>query len=159
MTVDRTTTTSMLAFIVILGSGCEADLEQLRTKEGYPCEVVFEGTKYFLGDPTCFRALPEKTMRGFWVSGHEYSAFFRERPPYPPDFKADVTWLQLSNAARAVVDPRTHDGELHLFEVEFRGRDANRLGIYGSGPSSRGAFAERFTIFKEVSTSEWHGAR
>jgi hypothetical protein len=137
----------VLALSVAVVSCSKGDRTATLTSE---CMSEIGGVSYFLGDEHCYRLFPIREMSGFWVSGHEYSSFYRNRSSVPEGFDPAAVWLSLSHDAYTAAEPFL-DGTWRIFQVSFRGTEPGIDGIYGhQGMSKRGVFVDRFLTLKEV---------
>ena len=86
-----------------------------------------------------------ESLTGYWVTGHEYSVFYKDAKALPPESDTDenVVWLETTRTGPM-------DGRRHVFEVSFIGVYSDRLGFYGNGAFRRGAYAKSFTSVKEI---------
>ncbi len=114
-------------------------------KADKPCERPIDNVTYFLGTASCLETLPLENLTGYWVTGHEYSVFYRDPKSIPreTDAVANEVWLETGRLGPL-------DGRRRVFEVSFIGVYSDRIGFYGNGAYKRGAYAKRFTRVKEI---------
>jgi uncharacterized protein YbdZ (MbtH family) len=116
-----------------------------------PCFTTVGTEALFTGSMECMRKLPQREIHGFLVTGHEYSAFYRERTDIPAGWDAEATRMSFSPEAWAQVEEKWRpSGEPAIFEITFIGSIAEMKGYYGNGLSTRGAWAERVVDIEEV---------
>lgn len=136
-----------------LVAACESREPALLASE---CSETIGGVQYFVGSPRCFESLPQATMSGFWVVGHEYSVFYSALPSEIWELDPSATWLSFSEEAARVAERYLGDGEFHVVEVEFVGAASNREGHYGPGEFRSGVHVSKFTHIAEVPGAKPH---
>ena len=120
------------------------------------CTETIGGAQYFVGSPQCFGSLPQRTISGFWVVGHEYSVFYSALPSEIWELDPSATWLSYSEEAAQVAKRYLVDGEFHVLEVEFVGAASDREGHYGPGEFKSGVHISRLTRIAEVVGAKPH---
>jgi hypothetical protein len=141
---------ALLVGAALLAASCDSGVGHVHANLDPKCEVTVDGVTHFVGDAQCFKSFPSQQFSGYWVTGHEYSAFYKNRQILPPEYDPDAVWLDLSPGANATAKAMEHGVE-QIFEVEFEGRDPGRKGFFGHlGMSKRGVYVDRFLKLKEV---------
>jgi hypothetical protein len=140
-----------MALAAVLAPACGSDLQHTQTRNNTPCEELLGGEKLFMGEEVCFRALKQTgTFSGYWVTGPEYSVFYRDRESVSLQFNTDAVWLELSEKTYAEAKPFM-DWKGHVAEVTFVGIESNRPGFYGHfGAFRRGILVDHFLKLKEI---------
>ncbi|MEJ0099848.1 MAG: hypothetical protein WDO12_08950 [Pseudomonadota bacterium] len=153
----RAVLTGLCMTLGTLCASCTPKPNYSQTAPKAQCESISHGKIYFQGSVECFRSLPQKRISGFWLTGNEFTAFFPTKPSAFPLVGESFTTFVLSDAAWAAAKAKVRLGERQLFEVQFVGVEAYRLGYYAPGADT-GVFAESFTSIKEITLPNDWGA-
>jgi hypothetical protein len=152
MKAQRKLRVSWIGGFTLVVSACGPDLQHVQGRNGTPCEVSLGNEKTFMGEEICFRALNRKanTFSGYWVTGPEYSVFYKDREAITLDFNTNATWLELSEKTYVEAKPFM-DWKGHVAEVTFVGIESDRPGYYGHmGAFKRGILVDHFVKLKEI---------
>jgi hypothetical protein len=135
------------------GSGVCMDAKWSAVVEPAPeqCEVVSRGRRLFIGTVDCMRERPKKDIRGYWVSDHEGSAYFRTLA----EAKAAG---DLDRATSLLIDPAETPGLLvysspprrRVFKIHFIGTQADAPGVYGTGTNAGAVLVQKLIELNEV---------
>jgi hypothetical protein len=94
------------------------------------CELEAGGQKLFFPSAKCMEALPQKAMRGYWMTGREYSVFYFNKEEATTDYDETATWLSLSQKAEDYLSSESILPYGTLFEISFVGTYSDTPGLY-----------------------------
>src|SRR5689334_4062791 len=114
------------------------------------CTQRVGGEELFVGEARCLATLPQETLAGYWVSGHEYSVFYVDRMDIKHDPDANAAWLFMSRDAQDAVKNKLQAGKWQVFAIRFTGARSTARGIYGPGPFKSGVLVTRMLEIEEV---------
>jgi hypothetical protein len=140
-------TTLPIALMLALAA-CGSARDQIEVRAEKRCITIRDDQELFLGTRECLRTLPKSEIFGFLAVGHEYSVFYSTLASVKFEFRADATWVEMSDDVQNVVNG-FFDGEQKVFEVRFIGAVGPR-GVYGRGIYQNGALIDRLISIKEV---------
>jgi hypothetical protein len=114
----------------------------------------------FIGTPQCMRQLPQRRMKGVWVSGFENSVFFEgatRAPEWHPGMPQPDVWFQTYPDDAIDRFGFKFDGTTRALLIDFIGTKSDAPGLYGHfGMFRHGVLATRILSVREIPLPTQH---
>jgi hypothetical protein len=153
MTFSSKTASKVLGLVVLLMAGtCTASAPNSRSYVGQAdCYRLVGEEVYFLGtEESCLKNLPIRAISGYWVVGHEYSAFFLRVRDISDPKKQQNLWFEIGKNNREKTKRYYGRDGMHIYSISILGSSTARRGIYGNGLFKGVVFLRKLLSIKEI---------
>lgn len=148
---------ALIAFVFgcwLLVRGQSAPTQRIEGLAPGDCWIRARGSKMFIGEPRCYRTLPQRRICGVWLPGFEQSLFFHDVSDLsgiPVVNVDDLPWLDIADGATGLPTTEEQVRRRAAYRICFLGRESDYYGSYGHmGMSRTGVLLEKTETVREI---------